>query len=444
MGQQESGKRSSIFRLQTKLQNFWHQVICRKIPHTLISWRFLWPGDDRAVLWHRRVFLDAWCQHGRLLQYSILIYSILIWFAWQSWRQVFRSWSNLSPKLYEKLAISRSRQFCDLLRLALLHGIPPIYYYQLRLFQQPPRRWLSFIYNHELPQWHLVMAKMGTTISDSEAQAERELIGDKFAFAKKMSQNQIAAIPTGSFISKGTKPDPKQIFREKKLFLKPNRANQCRNCYELHYDQKGRDYELHGIRSRCNPDQRGQKELELVIGQANIITRLAQLTRHEDFLIQPLLTNHPEIVKVFAVERLVTIRFITGHDGQKVRPLSAALEVPHQSLQKGWHLYTIDLENGRAHLGEHPLFPRDDKPEVQSFTTPDWPGVVDLPLRAHALLPALPTIGWDLAVCDQEPIIIEANFNWGVNQAQILSGEPLLQGGLLDVYEKRAGKGGKS
>ena len=125
---------------------------------------------------------------------------MLIWFGWQSWRQVFRTWSNLSPKLYEKLGTPRSLQLYDLLQLALGHGIPPVYYYRFRLFQQPPRKWLDFIYSHELPHWHTIMAEMGTTEAATAAITERELIGDKIAFAKEMSKHRIATIPTGTVI----------------------------------------------------------------------------------------------------------------------------------------------------------------------------------------------------------------------------------------------------
>jgi hypothetical protein len=428
-------KKNSLARLQSKLQRFRQQVICRKVPHTLISWRFICPGGDLAILLHRQVFLNAWNQHGRLLQCVILVYSLLIWYGWQGWHQVFRTWSNLSLKLYKKFGTPRSLQLYDLLLLAFWHGIPPSYYYRFRLFQQAPKKWFNFIYNHELPYWHSVMAGKGLNY---EVTAAKELLGNKSAFAKKLIGNQVAAIPTGTFINKAADPDPGQIFKGKNLFLKPNSANQCRNCYELYYDLKQQDYELCSISSTRNPNsQNGPKVLESVSGQANVLAKLKQLICAEDFLVQPLLVNHPKITATFGIERLVTIRFITGHDGLQIWPLSAVFEVPHHNPGKGWHLYTIDIENGRAFLNEHPLFLRDDKPQVTSFVIPSWKSIVNLALRAHALFPALPTIGWDLAVTDCGPIVIEGNFNWGVNQAQVLSGKPLLAGKLLEIYEKK-------
>ena len=437
-------KKISMARLQSKLRHFRQQIICRKVPHTIVSWRFVCPGNDPAVLLHRRVFLNAWNQHGRIPQYMIIFYSLVIWYGWQSWRQVFRVWFRQSLKLYQKLGTPRSLQLYDLLLLALFHGIPPIFYYRFRLFQQPPRRWLNFIYNHELPHWHTVMAD---SRSEPEVAAAKELLGDKFAFAKKMALKQITAIPTTTMITGASEPDPELIFRKKNLFLKPVRANQCRNCYELLYDFKRQDYELSGIRgTRSTSGQNGrkefeQRELESVIGQTNILTRITQLTGSEDFLIQPLLVNHPQITAAFTAERLVTIRFVTGHDGRQILPLSAVLEVPHHHLEKGWHLYTIEIETGCVRDNEFPLFFNLDdnkphKPQIRPFAIPDWPAVIDLVQRAHTLFPALPTIGWDIAVTDCGPIVIEGNFNWSVNQAQILNGKPLLSGRLLDAYEE--------
>ena len=198
------------------------------------------------------------------------------------------------------------------------------------------------------------------------------------------------------------------------------------------------DYELRGIHSTRNPkDKSGVTELEFIAGRENILAHLTRLCLSEDFLGQPLLKNHPEIIKSFAVERLVTIRFITGHNGREARPLSATFEVPCPDLEKGWYLYSINLTNGAAQFNAHPLFSSENKPRVRSFTIPDWPAVVELACRAHTRLPALPSIGWDLAITNHGPVIIEGNFNWGVNQSQLLTGKPFLQKDLLDIYENR-------
>ena len=421
MGQSCLLKKLQSCRLWSKIQYFWQLVVCRRVPHSLISWRFLWPGKDRVVLLHRRVFLQAWRKQGFGLRLVIFLYSFSVWLLWHSWHQIFQVWFKHSYKLNRKLKISRSRQFFDLLSLALLHGIPPADYYYLRLFQHPPGKWLSFIYDHELPHWHTVMA--GET---PEVGVASELLGDKNAFSRQMIKNRIAAIPTIAFLAQGKKLDTGLIFTGKTLFFKPNRANQGRDCFVMLFDPETRDYELNGEERHIQ-----------IQGQANILAKLDQLIRHEDFLVQPRLVNHPDIVEVFKVQQLVTIRFITGHDGRQARPLSAVFEVPTHFSQKGWHLYTIDIESGKLLFNAHPLFSSDDEPQPRSFTIPHWPAVVNLSLRAHTQLPALPTIGWDIAIGNREPTLIEGNFNWGANQLQALTGEPLLQKELLGIYEKR-------
>lgn len=64
------------------------------------------------------------------------------------------------------------------------------------------------------------------------------------------------------------------------------------------------------------------------------------------------------------------------------------------------------------------LHPDTGKP-IEGFKIPYWEDTIDLIQRAHESLPLLPTIGWDIAITDDGPCIVEANsaYNTGLIQA---------------------------
>ncbi len=51
---------------------------------------------------------------------------------------------------------------------------------------------------------------------------------------------------------------------------------------------------------------------------------------------------------------------------------------------------------------------------IEGRRVPCWAEVVSLALRAHGTIPDLDSIGWDIALAEGGPILIEANLHWGV------------------------------
>ena len=49
---------------------------------------------------------------------------------------------------------------------------------------------------------------------------------------------------------------------------------------------------------------------------------------------------------------------------------------------------------------------------------PFWNEVKDLVIKAHRLLPEIKTIGWDVAITPNGPVLIEGNDNWEISGAQ--------------------------
>jgi hypothetical protein len=56
---------------------------------------------------------------------------------------------------------------------------------------------------------------------------------------------------------------------------------------------------------------------------------------------------------------------------------------------------------------------------------PHWPEVKRLAAAAHQEFKMLPSIGWDIAITDDGPVIVEGNGEWGTNVVQISHQKPL-------------------
>src|SRR5690606_10909580 len=55
----------------------------------------------------------------------------------------------------------------------------------------------------------------------------------------------------------------------------------------------------------------------------------------------------------------------------------------------------------------------------EGFTLPYWNDTTNLVLRAHQAFPELGVIGWDVAITEQGPVLIEANHAWDINLLQV-------------------------
>ena len=314
-----------------------------------------------------------------------------------------------------------ARQILDLLNLSLLHGIPPVFYYAYGLYGQPHERWLHYVYTHELPHWHTVMC------GQQELSAANRILSDKQAFALEMAKAGIPTPETIAYFPRSAKMTSERIFLGQSFFCKPNTGNQGKGCFELLYDRMRKDYRVIGE--------------EVVEGEAAVLSYFQRKVDDCDYIVQPLLVNHPQIRRWCSSSRLATIRLITGHGGRKPVCIGAVLEMPRSGEQMRWRLMPVDCQSGMlmpdrrqeiAFLNEGVR-----PPDLTGKAIPCWEDVLNLCLRAHEYLPALAAVGWDVAVTPSGVILIEGNFNWRIDSLQTVSGVPLLTTRLLGIYASR-------
>jgi hypothetical protein len=61
-------------------------------------------------------------------------------------------------------------------------------------------------------------------------------------------------------------------------------------------------------------------------------------------------------------------------------------------------------------IHQHP----DTGAQIAGRTLPCWREAVDLALVAHTQFSEFPSIGWDIAITTNGPVLVEGNYNWDV------------------------------
>jgi len=75
-------------------------------------------------------------------------------------------------------------------------------------------------------------------------------------------------------------------------------------------------------------------------------------------------------------------------------------------------------------LGEFTHHPDSGAP-IAGFVIPRFQETLEVALAAQSAFPEVPSVGWDVAITDDGPLLLEANLNWGIDIVQIVGRGPL-------------------
>ncbi|CAA0116809.1 Uncharacterised protein [BD1-7 clade bacterium] len=396
---------SGIYRY---FQRLTQQVIQRQVPHALLSWRYFQRNPSDSVRQHRQVFLKAWPQLPRPAWWLIALYSYTLWYLWFAPVYIYRAWMAHRERLLTDDGVSYRRHLADLIALAYGHGIPPLGYYQYRLYRVASVHWLDFIFVHELPQWHLVQSP---TIS----RCSQQCMLDKLSMAQALAEAKLTGIPTVAQFAVGDRLPNDFLLKHTSLFFKPLRGSRKRGCMTF-------------------VDETLIVEDQTMTQPNPIENALNAAFAQEDYLVQPLLMNAPALVvwakqlsiaEAIGCDQLVTFRLVTRYRNGIVDLIAATIELPTCDNHGFVHALQLDTETGAikplslALTEKHLQVCRHSMAERQSFadtpmTVPSWPMLVQTVLAAHAEFTDIYTVGWDLALTTEGPVVIEGNVNWDV------------------------------
>ncbi|NLL74773.1 MAG: hexapeptide transferase [Erysipelothrix sp.] len=166
----------------------------------------------------------------------------------------------------------------------------------------------------------------------------------------------------------------------------------------------------------------------------------AKLLEQRQFLIEEFFVQHEDMSKLYP-DSVNTLRVITFFDGKDVHVLESILKIGnggHLDNFGAGGMYTILDENG---VVKYPAFdmlakaytnhPITGTPIV-GFQVPNFDILLETMDRAARVVPEIQYVGWDVAIGQVKPALIEGNYNTGVFQMKpSLTGEKI---GLVPRY----------
>ena len=177
-------------------------------------------------------------------------------------------------------------------------------------------------------------------------------------------------------------------------------------------------------------------------GLARRIARLSH--RPGGVMVQEMLRPHPALA-VLAGAGVPTLRLVTGAgpDGPPVL-LDAFFQAPREGcfVSQGYGFAPLALDSGRVQADtpgqRRPLYAGFAlRPEFVGVAVPDWPACVALVNQAHAAFPRpVPFLGWDVALTDRGPVLVETNVAVSFYLTQAARLVPAFEGPLARIVER--------
>lgn len=163
------------------------------------------------------------------------------------------------------------------------------------------------------------------------------------------------------------------------------------------------------------------------------ITKEQLIEKLSNYIVEPYIIQHPAMAKLYP-DSVNSIRLVTVCRKNSIRVILRNMYVGagkarvsnlhHGGLQlsinKDGELgeYGICTQGNRGRYTHHP----DTGVKFKGYKIPYWKEVKEIAIRAHQCFPEIYAIGWDIAISEKGPLIIEANRKWGTYHFQYTDG----------------------
>lgn len=316
------------------------------------------------------------------------------------------------------------RQLREQLALAVRHGILPPWYYMFELYD--PER---FARAGEYLRRDETKGGLYRILKKPGAARRLEV---KSRFADRLTERGVRT-PEYLTASKGEVrgADGRTVRSLPKtdLFAKPNSGRGGCGVEQWRYDGSGW--------SRDGAPPIGEAELLDHFGE---LAKIPMPPKNDGYLVQKHLVPHPSLAdvsgSVLTTVRMVTIRNESGG----YEATHAAFRMPIRpgakvdNFHAGGLAAKIDMQTGElsaaSDIGLHPSSTWHAKHpcwggQIEGRKLPFWGEAVELALRAHAAIPHWAVIGWDIAIVEDGPVMIEGNSGADLDIIQRSHREPI-------------------
>lgn len=161
---------------------------------------------------------------------------------------------------------------------------------------------------------------------------------------------------------------------------------------------------------------------------------LESLWRRRDCLVQPCLRAHAALTGLSPGQAIVDFRVVSGIDRVgEVSIIAARAQIPCGGENPRWNILAGIERDGRLcapylagylPISHHP----DTGVDLTEVIVPYWREALDLVVRAHRDVPEFARfafLGWDVAIVEEGPVLIETNAGWGSRSLEAGDGPPL-------------------
>lgn len=398
-------------------------------PYKLI-WYLAKDGPEPADTIHHAYAKYVWRTHAGEALPRILLYSLAwpIAFAWLSWKHTRR----LGGKVREVSGKGRLRQVLEQFWIALWYSISPKKYYVFELFRPERLRHAgAYIGRYEFK------GGLHNLIESRIENPSRRILNDKAAFFRHCEAHGVFTPPTFLIVRQDGSLERMisvdAMLPRANLFLKPLGGRGGRGCERWVFRGDG-----------LYANQQG-----MTLNADALLRHIQDLARKEDYIVQESLAPHPDL-------RDVSMNVLTSCRMMSVKNAQGGFEVTHavfksstkpeaivDNFHKGGIVSRVDISTGQigpasdAGVGRpcvwydtHPL----TGARIAGRTLPLWPETMELVRKAHAAFPDRIVVGWDVAISERGPVILEGNVQSGCDMIQRTHDLPAGIGRLAECY----------
>lgn len=390
----------------------------------------LGPAKTPAAIIHKSYARYVWKMHGKSAWPRIALYSVT-WpamFAYLSWKHT----AKLGDKVRAVSGKGKARQVWEQLVVAFRHSISPKKYYVFELFR--PERYANagaYIARYEFK------GGLHNLIESRIEQSSRRILNNKAAFFLHCEKAGVTTIPSFMLVHGDGRIERLVAFDGDlppcDIFFKPFGGRGGRGCE----------------RWLRQPDGSYADQYDTRKSPAEMLAHIRAQAKVEPVIVQQALFGHSAL-RDLAINVLTTCRVMS------VKNESGGYEVTHavfksstrsdsvvDNFHKGGIVSRVDVASGK--LGpasdagtKQPCVWFDRHPTTGAMIAgrqlPFWQETKDLLCRGHAAFPDRITIGWDVAITDDGPVIVEGNVQSGCDMIQRTHDLPAGIGRLAECY----------
>lgn len=380
--------------------------------------RFL-PSDGSPAMCIHHCYSHAVWRRGGIQVGLDLLAALFVWPAITLGSTGWFTWHN-GCAIKARTGKRISRQILEQLHLAISHAIPPRWYYIFELHDDDKRgKANQYLQRFETKGGvYPLLKNTGVPLSP---------LADKHSFALRCRTHKVPAVPVIMVFKRGivdycSSREPTLPTID--LFIKPNHGKGGRGAERWNYQGPG-----------AYMDMDGQ-----ILTEAGLLHRLKTLPFKEGCLVQPRVVNHPLIADL-SNGALATVRILTCRNEQGAfEATNAVLRMAQgrnavvDNFHAGGIAAKVDLPSGtlgratdlgvRATTGWCDTHPGTGA-QITGRKLPLWRETLDLIQQAHAAFSDRVVVGWDVAILEEGPQLVEGNGSPDLDIIQRTHGEPL-------------------